>query len=221
MSQLEDHYKTFITERDFAEIAGAGLNWVRLPIAFWAIEVRNDEPFLEKTSWTYVLKAIGWARKYGIRINLDLHTMPGSQNGWNHSGRLGGINWLNGPMGLANAQRALDYIRIIAEFIAQPEYREVVPMFGVVNEPRAPVIGKDAISRLYVFFRCYSVCNVEADDAIYFFFLSSYLQAYDIVQKAGGNTIVSFHEAFAGLDNWSGFLNGAQNVALDYHPYVS
>lgn len=24
---------------------------------------------------------IGWARKYGLRIYLDLHTVPGSQNG--------------------------------------------------------------------------------------------------------------------------------------------
>jgi glucan 1,3-beta-glucosidase len=69
------------------------------------------------------------------------------------------------------------------------------------------------------FFQSFSICNMEADDVLGFF--SSYLQAYDIVQKAGGNTIVSFHEAFAGLDDWSGFLNGAQNVALDYHPYVS
>lgn len=28
---------------------------------------------------TDVLKAVVWARKYGIRINLDLHSVPGSQ----------------------------------------------------------------------------------------------------------------------------------------------
>ena len=36
---------------------GAGLNWVRIPIGFWAIEKINDEPFLVGTSWTYFLKA--------------------------------------------------------------------------------------------------------------------------------------------------------------------
>lgn len=35
----------------------AGLNWVRIPIGFWAIETMNDEPFLVGTSWTYFLKA--------------------------------------------------------------------------------------------------------------------------------------------------------------------
>ena len=91
--------------------------------------------------------AIGWARKYGLRINLDLHALPGSQNGWNHSGRSGTVNVLNGPMGLANAQRSLDYIRIIAEFISQPQYKDVVTMFGITNEPQAAVIGLSNLSR--------------------------------------------------------------------------
>ena len=28
------------------------------------------------------LFSIEWGRKYGIRIYLDLHALPGSQNGW-------------------------------------------------------------------------------------------------------------------------------------------
>jgi len=51
INQIEDHYKTFITEQDLAEIAGAGLNWIRLPIPFWAIETWAGEPFLAKVSW--------------------------------------------------------------------------------------------------------------------------------------------------------------------------
>ena len=84
---LEDHYANFITEEDIAEIAGAGLNWIRLPIPFWAIETWADvgggvgEPFLAKVCWKYILRIFKWARKYGIRINLYLHTIPGSQNG--------------------------------------------------------------------------------------------------------------------------------------------
>ncbi|KAJ7185897.1 hypothetical protein C8R46DRAFT_1062003, partial [Mycena filopes] len=62
--------------------------------------------------------------------------------GYNHSGKRGQVNFLNGIMGVANAQRTLDYIRIIAEFISQPEYAyaEVVQlqMFGVVNEGSSP-----------------------------------------------------------------------------------
>lgn len=44
-------------------------------------------------------------------------------------------------------QRALDYIRIIAEFISQPEYRDVIAMFGVTNEPQGNQIGLDVLQR--------------------------------------------------------------------------
>ncbi|KAG9033592.1 hypothetical protein FS837_002421 [Tulasnella sp. UAMH 9824] len=114
LNQLETHYDTFITEEDFAQIAGAGLNWIRLPIPFWMVAKLPEEPYLERVSWKYALKAFKWARKYGLRIQLDLHSVPGSQNGFDHSGKggVGGqVNFLVGPMGLANAQRTLDVIR--------------------------------------------------------------------------------------------------------------
>jgi hypothetical protein len=52
---------------------------------------------------------------------------------FNHSGKMGAINWLYGVMGIANAQRTLDTIRVIAEFISQPQYSDVVVMFGLVS----------------------------------------------------------------------------------------
>lgn len=85
-------FRTFKTERDFAQIAGAGLNWIRLPIPYWLIEVYPGEPFLANVGWAYFLKALSWARKYGLRVNLDLHAVPGSQNGYNHSSKQGTIN---------------------------------------------------------------------------------------------------------------------------------
>ncbi|CAA7267896.1 unnamed protein product [Cyclocybe aegerita] len=200
INQLEDHYKTFITEKDFAEIAGAGLNFIRIPIGFWIIEVRDEEPFLPKVSWTYFLKAIKWARKYGLRINLDLHALPGSQNGWNHSGRLGTTGFLNGPMGYANAQRSLDYIRILAEFISQPQYKDVVTIFGIINEPQGSVMGQDALARFY-------------------------LEAYNIIRTAGGTgegngPYVSIHDGFFPRTDWTNTFPNADRITLDSHPYL-
>ncbi|CCO32664.1 putative glucan 1,3-beta-glucosidase D [Rhizoctonia solani AG-1 IB] len=198
---LEDHYNTFITEEDFAQIAAAGLNWVRIPFPYWAIEVYPGEPFLEKVAWKYFLKAIGWARKYGIRINLDLHTIPGSQNGYNHSGKLGSINWMHGTMGIANAQRSLNYMRIIAEFVSQPQYRDVVCMFGIVNEAVIATIGQDVIQ-------------------------SFYLEAYEMIRNItgygeGNGPWLSVHDGFAALSSWADFLPNSDRVAMDTHPYFS
>lgn len=55
-ARMKEHYDTFITEEDFALIAGAGLQWVRLVFGFWAIETIEGEPFVEGLSWQYVLK---------------------------------------------------------------------------------------------------------------------------------------------------------------------
>ncbi|KAJ6528562.1 glycoside hydrolase superfamily [Mycena capillaripes] len=209
---MEKHYDTFITEPDIAEIAGAGLNWVRVPIPFWAISTWSDvgtdatgatvaEPFLEGVCWKYIVRLLGWARKYGIRVNLDLHTAPGSQNGYNHSGRLGQVNFLNGVMGVANAQRMLDYIRIIVEFISQPEYKDLVPMFGIVNEALLSTIGRDQLT-------------------------SFYLEAHNMIRSitgtgAGNGPFISIHDGFDGVPSWAGFLPGSDRIILDTHPYFA
>lgn len=199
-AKMTEHYDSFITEQDFARIAGAGLNWVRLPIGFWAFETYANEPYLEAVSWGYVLKAIQWARKYGLRINLDLHAVPGSQNGYNHSGRVGFINYLQGLMGKANGQRTMDYIRQIAQFISQPEISPVVPMFSVINEPYAITIGQPALE-------------------------SWYADVYTMLRSisglgAGKGPYMTIHDGFLPLNTWQGFLQGGDRVSWDTHPYI-
>ena len=53
-------------------------------------------------------------------------------------------------MGYANAQRMLNYIRIFTEFISQPEYANVVVMFGITNEPVLGTIGRETLTSLCV-----------------------------------------------------------------------
>ena len=197
---MTEHYETFITERDFVEMVSAGINWVRMPIGHWAIATSPEEPYLERVSWTYVLRAIKWARKYGLRINFDLHTLPGSQNGWNHSGRIGEVNWMRGLMGLANGQRSLEIIRTITQFIIQPEYAPVIPLWGFVNEPNANVAGQDAVGSFY-----YEV----------------YRMIRGITGVGEGNgPMLSMHDGFVGIARWYDFMPGADRMALDQHPYM-
>ena len=37
-----------------------------------------------------MFNSIEWARKYGLRIYLDIHGLPGSQNGWVSINLVGG-----------------------------------------------------------------------------------------------------------------------------------
>ena len=64
--------------------------------------------------------------------------------------RMPTVNFLAGNMGLANAQRTFYYIRILTEFISQPEYRDLIPIFGIVNEALVATIGMDQITSFYL-----------------------------------------------------------------------
>jgi glucan 1,3-beta-glucosidase len=104
-------------------------------------------------------------------------------------------------MGYANAQRTLDYIRVITEFISQPQYKDVVVMFGVLNEPRgSPLIGAAQLDGFYKV-------------------------VYDTMRDVTGlgegkGPIISFHEGFQGLGHYSGFMKNADRIAIDWHPYI-
>ncbi|KAF9912036.1 hypothetical protein BX616_010427 [Lobosporangium transversale] len=112
---LEKHYTSWVSEETFIRIRGLGLNHVRIPIGFWALGTLSaDEPYVPSVLWNYLLRAIEWARRYGIRVMVELHAAPGSQNAWNHSGRSGQINWINGTGGAVNAQRTLTYLQQMA-----------------------------------------------------------------------------------------------------------
>ena len=196
-------------------MAGAGLNWIRLPIGHWLVDVWGDEPFM--TGQPVVdafVRALSWARKYGLRVNLDLHTAPGSQNGWDHSGRRSAqVNFLNGPMGLANAERYLNYVsasdrrlaltsqvRAITQFVSQPQWRNVVCMFSPLNEPYMITTGQDVYQSLYT--RIYQ--EVRAITGL----------------GAGQGPMLAFGDGFVDVSTWNGFLGGADRVAMDRHSYI-
>jgi len=70
--RLTKHWNTFITEDDFKEIANAGLNHVRIPIGYWALAPRNEDPYVQG-QLEILDKAITWARNSKLKVMLDLH----------------------------------------------------------------------------------------------------------------------------------------------------
>jgi glucan 1,3-beta-glucosidase len=192
---LEKHYSTFITEDDFKTIASAGLDHVRIPYSYWAVKTYPGDPYVFGVSWRYLLRAIEWARKYGLRVNLDLHAVPGSQNGWNHSGRQGSVDWILGPDGAVNANRSLDIHNMLSQFFAQDRYKNIIVFYGLVNEPALSIPQSDLVTWT--------------------------TQAYNIVHGNGVGASQIFSEAMRGLTPWQGILTGYGNeLAIDVHEYT-
>jgi glucan 1,3-beta-glucosidase len=193
---VEQHYATFISKKDFANIRAAGFDHVRIPYPYWAVETYPGDPYVPKIAWRYLLRAIEWCRENGLRVNLDLHSVPGSQNGWTHSGRLGSIDWIDGPNGAENAQRSLDIHKQLATFFAQPRYANIITIYGLVNEPK--------------------MIELEPSDVI-----AWNEQAVSTIREAGlTNPYLVFGDGFRKLSDWQGeFQNVDDKLVLDTHQY--
>lgn len=68
------------TQLTFPSVHCFRLNHVRIPIGYWAFEVGSGEPYIQG-QLPYLQKAVGWARNHGLKVIIDLHGAPGSQNG--------------------------------------------------------------------------------------------------------------------------------------------
>ena len=192
---LEKHYSTFINKQSFLDIQNAGFDHVRISFSYWAVTTYDGDPYVPKISWRYLLRGIEYARESGLRVNLDLHGVPGSQNGWNHSGRQGEIGWLNGTDGTLNGQRSLNIHNQLSTFFAQPRYGNVVGIYGLVNEPKMTALPTDTV-------------------------LEWTQQAIAIIRQNGIQQTIAFGDGFLGLPNWQGKLQGIANLVLDAHQYV-
>ncbi|KAI8373881.1 glycoside hydrolase superfamily [Blakeslea trispora] len=197
--QLTHHYKTFVTESDFKKIADMGFNHVRIPTGHWAVEAIEGEPFVAHVSWEYLLKGIQWARKYGLRVMVELHTAPGSQNGWNHSGKEGSVGFLNGTHGQENADKTLAITSKMIQFFSQPEWSNVVPLFGVLNEPAMMKIPEEKVKGWYD-------------------------ESYNAIRKMLGDNkgpYLTYHDGFYPLKTWNDFFSiKREKTILETHLYL-
>jgi len=79
------HRDSYITERDFAYLANRGIDTIRIPVPFFIFG--DYPPYLGCIE--YLDKAFDWGAAHEIRILIDLHTVPDSQNGFDNGGICG------------------------------------------------------------------------------------------------------------------------------------
>ena len=115
----------------------------------WAYK-KFDDPYVQGAA-PYLDKAIAWARQTGLKVHIDLHGAPGSQNGFDNSGQRiskpGQPQWTTGN----TVDQTLSVIQLIANKYAQHEYQDVVVGIQLLNEPLAEALpgGTDAVVQYY------------------------------------------------------------------------
>ena len=104
-----------------------------MQIGYWSVPITTADtnyttlvdPYVPG-AWPYLLRALGWARAHGLHVILDLHGAPGSQNGYDNSGRRGAASWAGGN----NVARTLDLVRFMADRVGG-----MIDVLELLNEP--------------------------------------------------------------------------------------
>jgi glucan 1,3-beta-glucosidase len=110
----------------------AGLNAIRIPIGYWAVDILSDEPYVTG-QYPYLIQAVQWSSEFGFQVMIDLHGAPGSQNGQDNSGLIGPVLF---PSNSSNSDRSLDILRNLTEEFSQDIYGGAVTAIELLNEPR-------------------------------------------------------------------------------------
>lgn len=125
--KINRHRDTFITEADFAWLADNGINAVRIPIGYWALE--GDTPYTAAIQ--YLDWAIDMAAKYKLKVLISLHGAKGSQNGHNHSGQLHRRDWHK------KREYRKQTIDILEQLAERYYTRECLWGIELLNEPKS------------------------------------------------------------------------------------
>ncbi|CAL8997300.1 unnamed protein product [Prunus brigantina] len=141
---MREHWDTFIVEDDFQFIKTNGLNAVRIPVGWWiASDPMPPHPYVGG-SLLALDKAFLWAQKYGLKVIIDLHAAPGSQNGFEHSAsRDGSQEWGQTD---ENIQQTVDVIDFLtARYARSPSLYAV----ELINEPFSPGASLQNVTKFY------------------------------------------------------------------------
>jgi glucan 1,3-beta-glucosidase len=195
-SALETHWSTFITESDIKTLAATGLNALRIPIGFWAYDNANT-PYIQGAD-AYLEKAIGWARSAGMKVWVDCHGSPGSQNGFDNSGHAGVVEWQQ----TANLDRSISVLKIMAAKYGAKEYTDVVVGLELTNEPISWSANQFSVTQSWA--------------------QSAYSSVKSVVENE--NLVIVMHDAFEGASAWTSVADslikgGAKTFGVDSHLY--
>lgn len=210
-ARIKTHRAEYITERDFTRIKAMGMNTVRIPVPYFIFGDR--EPFIGCVEELDC--AFNWAERYGLKILIDLHTAPDSQNGFDNGGISGVCKWSQEP-------EEVEFELTVLERLAQ-RYGRREGLWGieVINEP----ITEETWEQMGVQERYPAVDPVKAAGTkpnTLEFIRQFYLDAYDRLRKyLPEEKYVVIHDAFL-LKAWKDFMreDKYKNVVLDTHQYL-
>jgi aryl-phospho-beta-D-glucosidase BglC (GH1 family) len=213
-ARIRTHRNEYISDRDFARIASWGLNAVRIPVPYFIFGDRP--PFIGCIE--ELDRAFDWAEHYGIKILIDLHTVPMSQNGYDNGGISGVCKWAQMP-------DEVEFVLTVLERLAE-RYGRREGLFGIepLNEPAMKESGIWETMNVPERYPAVDKKLAEGSGPIPQAFLRDfYTRAYERIRKyMPADKYVVFHDGFK-ADAWYDFMQDREQypgVILDTHQYL-
>lgn len=208
-ARIMQHRSNFITEADFLRIAHEGFNLVRIPVPYFIFGDRK--PFIAAID--ELDRAFNWAGAYGIKVLIDLHTAPDSQNGFDNGGLSGVCKWAQEP---EEVNYELSVLRRLAE-----RYGKRSELYGieVLNEPATQKMYASMTKRYVP--RDVKMAQGNAPITLDFLY-QFYERAYRLLRLIlDDDKVIMFHDGFE-LGKWEEFFTSHdfKNVVLDTHQYL-
>ena len=134
---LNYHFEYFLKKKDLQKLKNAGITHVRVPLPHWIFgDIRDNEPWIPGDRWKYFKRMCGWAREIGLEVWPNIHTAPGSQNGFDNSGIQNTVKTCGGwSDNDKNIEKSLDVLHEVADRIKRDGLADVITGFGLLNEP--------------------------------------------------------------------------------------
>ncbi len=79
--EMKKHFQEFITEENIKQIAGWGMDHVRLPVDYRIFEKSPSSLEFNREGFYFIDLCADWCQKYGLNLILDLHDMEGNVYG--------------------------------------------------------------------------------------------------------------------------------------------
>ncbi|CAD6449029.1 fd732be6-2ce2-44fd-9039-4ab52b6fba1e [Sclerotinia trifoliorum] len=134
-SAFQNHWKTWITADDIAQMASFGINTVRIPVGYWIMEslVYSDSEHFPQGGLRYLESICDAAANAGFYIIIDMHGAPGAQVAYNaDTGQNAPTPGFYVDYQYARGEK---FVSWLATNIHQNNALRNVGMIGIVNEP--------------------------------------------------------------------------------------
>lgn len=208
--RIKQHRDHWITEKDFESMAGHGCTLVRIPVPYTIFgDFSHRSGCIE-----YLDQAFDWAEKWGLKILVDLHTVPGGQNGLDNGGICGLCTWHQNQESVDLTLQILE--KIAKRYSGHPAFWGLEPVNEPANELMFRVMSRGCGPDYQE--------NLSKSSAVPTDFLRDfYLKCYDrLTPLLAGNTKLVFHDGFR-LSEWDDFMPASEypDVWIDTHMYIN